>query len=539
MRKRSWGKKALLTALIVANLSAGSVLAATVDTAVSDSPMQAIYAQSAYNPHLQDANVPDDASIVTIESGQIRGTIHDKIYRYRGVPYAEAKERFVKAEAVTPWQGVKDMTEYGPQCPQYVFGTDKPVTGVATSNNDQNLNIWTPSLEKDAGKPVMVWFHGGGFSSGSANEAQYDGENLSRKGDVVVVSVNHRLNALGHLNLSAYGKKYADSANVGGTDLVQALQWIQRNIEQFGGDPKNVTLFGESGGGAKVLEMMSTPEAQGLFQKGIVESGATETMGVHFMPLEQSQAVAAETLKNLNITPAQIEDLQTMPIEKIWQASDKALKDLGYKFKVKETMGTGGYGLYWEPVSGTEFLPTDPVTKHGFAKTGKKISLLIGSNLTEWGTIFPFTQHTDMTQEQKDLFAQAYPNEDPKWAPYVDTMIRQSMLEIMSHKAKQKGDVYAYVFTKQVGDGTVGVYHTSEIPYVFSNTPEPSPLADQMTALWANFAWTGIPFAKGVPVWQPYNYKKGGYTMILDDQSVLVRNHDKALMQSLVPDFKY
>lgn len=535
MRKK--GRYLLLAALIAANLSAGSVLAATADTAANNEAMQAIAVQSAFNPHLLDVSVPDDASIVTIESGKIRGTIHDNIYRYRGVPYAEAKERFVKAEPVTPWEGVKDMTEYGPQCPQYVFGTDQPLTGVATDNNDQNLNIWTPSLEKDAGKPVMVWLHGGGFSSGSANEAQYDGENLSRKGDVVVVSVNHRLNALGHLNLSVYGEKYKDSANVGGTDLVQALQWIQRNIEQFGGDPKNVTLFGESGGGAKVLEMMSTPEAKGLFQKGIVESGATATMGVHFMPAEQSQAVAAETLKNLNLTPAQIEDLQTMPIEKIWQASDKALKDLGYKFKVREALGTG-YGLDWEPVSGTDFLPTDPVRKHGFAKTGKNISLLIGSNLTEWGTLVPFAQHQDMTQEQKDLFAKAYPNEDPMWAPYVDTMIRQPMLEIMSHKATQKAPVYAYVFTKQVGDGKAGVYHTAEIPYVFSNTPVPSPLADQMTALWANFAWTGIPFANGVPRWEPYTHKKG-YTMILDDQSELVQNHDEALMKSLVPDFKY
>lgn len=502
----------------------------------SQTPMQVIYDQSSYNPHENDAVVANDASIVSVESGRIRGSVHDGTYQYLGVPYAEATERFVKAGPVQPWDGVLDTTTYGPESPQYLFGTTQPVTDVATDNNCQNLNIWTTSLDKTAKKPVMVWLHGGGFSSGSANEAQYDGENLSKTGDVVVVSINHRLNALGHLDLSDYGEKYKDSANVGGMDIVDALQWIQRNISKFGGDPDNVTLFGQSGGGAKVLEMMSAPSAKGLFEKGIVQSGATETMGVHFQTPEISKELTQETLKNLQITPDNIEELQKLPIETIWHASDKALQTLADKYKIPNTMGAG-YAMFWEPVSGTDFLPTDPVTKDGFAESGKDVPLMIGSNLTEWATIFPSAVHSDMTKKQKKLYAKAYPNEDPKDAEDVDTIIRLPMLEIMTHKADQNGaPVYAYMFTKQIGNA--GVYHTAEIPYVFHNLKTPSQLEDQMTELWTSFARTGVPSAAGIPQWQPFT-RQNGNTMILDDQSKLVQHHDEKLMRSLAPNEKF
>lgn len=527
-------KKAVFLALLAGTLSYTNVYAA--ESANNVNPMQLIYEQSAYNPHIQDAVVASDESIVQVESGKIRGSVHDGVYQYLGVPYAEAKERFVKAEKVTPWEGIRDMTTYGSQCPQYIFGTKQPLTDVPTSNNAQNLNIWTNSLDKKAKKPVMVWLHGGGFSSGSANEAQYDGENLSRKGDVVVVGVNHRLNVLGHLDLSAYGEKYKNSANVGGTDLVAALQWIHDNIKQFGGDPNNVTIFGESGGASKVLELMSAPSAKGLFQKGIIESGAVERNGVFFNSSVMSQEIAAETLKNLNLAAENVEELQKMPIEKIWRASDRALQTVGEKYKIPNTIGSG-YVAFWEPVTGTEFLPTEPVLDKGFAPCGKDVTLMIGSNLTEWSTILPTAVHKDMTQEQKNMFAKAYPNEDISSAPYVDTVLRPSILKVMAHKADQGGaPVYAYVFTKQIGDA--GVYHTAEIPYIFNNLKEVSPLADTMTELWSSFAWTGTPSAAGVPEWKPYT-RQNGNTMLLDDKSELVQHHDDELLHSLMPEWKY
>ena len=261
MKFRSF-KKFLLLTLAVSTFSVGyqgQVQAAFGSG--TENRMAVLHAAANYNPHLKDAVVASDASIVQVTGGRIRGSVQNGIYQYLGVPYAEARERFVKAGPVTPWKGVKDATQYGAISPQYLFGTEKPISDVPVSNNCQNLNIWTSTLDAGAKKPVMVWLHGGGFVSGSGNEAWYDGENLSRKGDVVVVTVNHRLNVLGHLDLSAYGDKYKDSPNVGSMDMVEALRWIRANIAKFGGDPNNVTLFGQSGGGSKV-ELMSAPSAK-------------------------------------------------------------------------------------------------------------------------------------------------------------------------------------------------------------------------------------------------------------------------------------
>ena len=177
------------------------------------------------------------------------------------------------------WEGVKDALGYGYVCP--LMGQDKPGSGEMKvphrywpmDENCQYLNIWTQSIDPSAKKPVMVWLHGGGFSAGSSIEQQaYDGKNMSQYGDVVVVSINHRLNILGYLDVSPFGKKYKNSANAGSADMVAALKWIHDNIAAFGGDPENVTLFGQSGGGMKVWTLMQIPEADGLFHKGIIQS---------------------------------------------------------------------------------------------------------------------------------------------------------------------------------------------------------------------------------------------------------------------------
>lgn len=492
--------------------------------------MHLLWQQSSYNPHLNDIVVAADASIVKVTGGKIRGSMQNGIYQYLGVPYAQAKERFVKAEPVTPWKGVRDATHYGPIAPQYLFGTNKPITDVPTSNNNQNLNIWTASLDKNAKKPVMVWLHGGGYVSGSGNEAWYDGENLAKKGDVVVVTVNHRLNVLGYLDLSAYGKKYKDSSNIGSRDMVAALHWVKNNIAQFGGDPDNVTIFGESGGGSKVLELMTIPSAKGLFHKGIVESGVTKPAEGKFIPAAMSQEVTAQTLKILNITPDQIEELQTIPLEKLWLASDEALKIVAERHKISSPLGNG-YGMQLRPVCGTDFLPTDFIHNDSFATSGKDIPLLLGSNLNEFTTIFPGILRKELTEQQKLLYMQTYPSKKPDSADYVDTAFRLSALDVVNHKARQNGaPVYCYLFTKETG--AAGAYHTSEIPFVFSNAPEDEKLQDTMTALWSSFAHNGVPSAANVPEWKPYT-EANGYTMLLDDDCTLIANHDKALLQAL------
>lgn len=527
--------------LVVATLLYGTsfALPQTQMVEAAENPMQIIGEQLAYNPHLNDPIVKTKDAVATVKAGKLQGSKHEGIYQYLGVPYAEAARRFVKAELPKTWKGVKDATQYGPHAPQKVFGTDIVDAGADTSNSEQNLNIWTPTMDKKAKKPVMVWLHGGGFESGTANEAQYDGENLSRIGDVVVVSVNHRLNVLGFLNLADYGEEYKDSANIGMVDIVDSLKWIKENIAAFGGDPDNVTLFGESGGGAKILTLMSAPSAKGLFQKGIVESGAIDTMGVSFTPDNISREVTRETLKLLNIDKDNIERLQTIPLEKLWQAAAEAQNNIAKREHLSLGVITDSEGIAWEPVTGTEFLPTDPVLENGFVETGKDVSLMIGSNLNEWNKLLPMMQPQNLSADTQKLYNEAYPGEQPDEAAALDTFIRLPLLKIMSHKADQGGaPVYAYVFTKQNENNVAGVYHTAEIPYVFSNTPKQEKLATTMSIAWANFARYGKPYAPGLPVWECYN-RENQATMILDDVSTLRYNHDKKLLKALAPNYKY
>ena len=480
----------------------------------------------------------DEEGIVRTTAGLVQGSNENGIYRYLGVPYAQAAERFVPAEDVTPWDGVLMADSYGAVSPQgSISGVGGSGDQSGTDNNCQNLNIWTPGVNDGQSRPVMVWLHGGGFSTGSANEAGYDGENLSREGDVVVVSVNHRLNTFGFLDLSAYGDKYRYSANVGMMDIVDALEWIQNNIAAFGGDPDNVTVFGQSGGGAKVLALMSSPYAEGLFDKGIVQSGATETMGVVFNSQEASSALTENILDILGITADNIEDIQTVPVDELQSAAAQALQETGQELQLPAALG-GGYSMDWEPVVDGDFLPTDPVTEDSFAEAGRDIPLLIGSNLNEWSGFFD-ADPIEETPELQAALRAAYPNKPGLTADQVDAAtIRLPLLKIMSHKADQGGaPVYAYMFT--YGNS----YHTAEIPYVFNNlgadaTAEQRELADQMSMVWINFARNGIPSADGLPEWEPYT-REGGATMILDTEPELVYHHDQALMELLAPGYTY
>lgn len=474
--------------------------------------------------------------VVQTADGQVRGIDQDGILRYLGVPYAQATERFVPAGAVEPWEGVLVADSYGSMSPQgSISGIDGGSDQTGADNNCQNLNIWTPGIDDGEKRPVMVWLHGGGFSSGSANEEGYDGEALSRSGDVVVVSVNHRLNVFGHLDLSAYGDKYQYSANVGITDIVAALEWIHDNIEAFGGDPKNVTVFGQSGGGAKVLALMTSPYAEDLFDKGIVQSGATETMGVSFNTQESSTRLAENVLTNLGISADNIEDLQTVSAEELQAAATQALQQTGEELQIPAALGDA-YSMDWEPVIDGDFLPTNPVTEDSFADAGADIPLLIGSNLNEWSGFFP-SDPIEPTEELTNALRTAYTDKPDLTADQVDsTTIRLPLLKIMSHKADQNGaPVYAYVFI--YGNS----YHGAEIPFVFDHangSEEETALASRISQAWINFAKTGTPGAEGIPTWEPYN-RESGATMLLDTESQLVYHHDQELMSLLAPDYAY
>jgi len=229
---------------------------------------------SVTNPNL---NPP----VITVKGGKLRGLREGKTQSFLGIRYAEA-ERFGQPKEVQPWEGIKSAQVWGAVCPS------PPSTAVSSdelvfphrfwtaNENCQYLNVWTQNPTPAVKKPVMVWMHGGGFTNGSSMEGYaYDGRSLSEFGDVVVVSVNHRLNIIGTLDLSAYGPEYANSRQTGMADLVASLQWVHDNIEVFGGDPGNVMIFGQSGGGGKVVRLMHMPAAQGLFHKVSAQSGST------------------------------------------------------------------------------------------------------------------------------------------------------------------------------------------------------------------------------------------------------------------------
>ena len=348
----------------------------------------------------------------------------------------------------------------------------------------------------------------------------------------MVVSVNHRLNLFGYLDLSAYGDKYANGGNQGVTDLVASLEWIKDNIENFGGDPDNITVFGQSGGGAKVLALMTTPAAEGLFDKGIVQSGATDTMGLTFSTKEESLALTESILTKLGIDRGNIEEIQTVSEEDLQNAAEEALNEIGQQFEIPAPFG--GYAMEWGPVVDGEYMPTNPVTDNGFAEVGKNVTLLIGSNLNEWSMVGASPSDEDVTDEVKEAFMQAFPNEDVSEITRFDTLLRYPLLKITRHKAMQEGaPVYSYIFTYD--DTTMGAVHGAEIPYVFNHV-EGEEMSTTMSQAWANFARNGVPSSDNLPEWEPYTLATGA-EMIIDNESYMSYDHDIRLLQLLKPEY--
>ncbi|GAB3971638.1 carboxylesterase/lipase family protein [Spirosoma terrae] len=499
-----------------------------------------------------------DIAVVPTESGKVRGYVHNSIYTYKGIPYAKAA-RFMAPTKPDSWTGVRSSLSYGPVCPLM-----DPTTAVADEsefvfhhdwgypNEDcLRLNIWSPGVNDSKKRPVMVWLHGGGHTAGSSQELpSYDGENISKKGDVVLVSINHRLNILGFLDLSAYGDKYKSSSNASVMDMVSALQWVKTNIASFGGDPNNVTIFGQSGGGGKVNTLLNTPSAKGLFHKAVIQSGG---LGLAFHDPSLTKRVGAAVLEELNIKPEQIDDIQNVSYEKLAAAGKKAVQKVQEQAKAEGKL-QAVFGLSWGPTLDGNILPYQPTDPTAGAISAS-IPLLVGSTKNEFMASLRLPDSNTLTLEEAKAMLQkqygdktdtyvaalkkAYPADNkPSDLLDVDGMFRRSAIKMADLKAASPAPVYMYLFTWQspVLDGRYKAIHCSEIPFVFNNigrceemtggTKAAYDLADKVSQSWINFARTGNPGHKGLPTWQKYTPANGA-TMLFDNQCVEKYHHDK------------
>jgi para-nitrobenzyl esterase len=508
----------------------------------------------------------ENVAVTATNSGKVRGYIHNGIVNYKGIPYAEAK-RFEAPQKPKAWQNVRSSLTYGPVAPLL-----DPITTVMdesefvfdhsfgyTNEDCMRVNVWSPSINDGKKRPVMFWIHGGGFTAGSSQELpSYDGENLAKKGDVVVVSINHRLNMLGFLDLSAYDDKYKQSANLSMLDLQAALEWVRDNISNFGGDPNNVTIYGQSGGGAKVNTLMAMPSAKGLFHKAINQSGAFRT---NMLDKTTTQAITAEVLKELKLDASQADNLQTIPFADLSAAGKKALKTIADKMKA-EGKPIVGFGLSWGPSVDGVNLPYQLFSKEAF-ELSKNIPLLIGTVKNEFGTMFTGMgnntpeQINDYIKKQYGDKAEAYVQAVKKIYPAdkkpsdlidVDTRFRPGAVVQANEKSALQGGaaVYMYLFDWQspVFDGKYKAMHCMELPFVFDNiercknmtggSKEAQLLADKVSQAWLNFAKTGNPNHKGLPIWTAYNASNTA-TMHFDNKCVMKPQMDKELFELVVP----
>jgi len=477
-----------------------------------------------------------DPMVVSTQSGLVKGIDQEGTMGFLGIPYAKV-ERFMPPQPVDKWDTIRVCDHWGPMTMQ---PSNRPMTDDEMSEQCCVLNVWTTDVK--AKKPVMFWLHGGGFDSGTS--AWDPGMQLAKK-DVVVVSINHRLNILGFLDLSAISPKYKQSGNVGMLDAVQALEWVRDNIANFGGDPTNVTIFGESGGGGKVGTLLCMPKAKGLFHKAIIMSGTILNVNTKAMTEELGEAV----LKELGIKKKNIDKIKEVSYKDLYAAGQRAMA---------ASIGTRrpGTPMMWGfgPSPDGETLLQQPF-QPDFASISDDVPIMIGTTFNELQRQ-RYNQKITLDEARSELqrtfgdetdayieaFKEAYPDFTPQDLLSIDWLFRpKTIITADAIGGKRKADTYAYMYTvteKDKANSCKGSAHGAELKYCFNvahhytdqlsqGTLEANKLwGELLSSVWAQFAHDGKP---GLPGWQPYTKENGELMVFGRTLPYLLHNHDRKL----------
>jgi para-nitrobenzyl esterase len=483
-------------------------------------------------------------AVVTLSLGQLEGSHQGGMFAFKGVPFAAppvGERRWLPPQPVEPWEGVLQAVQFGMTAPQNPIPAgpgprDEPEP---QSEDCLYLNIWSPGLDNRR-RPVMVWIHGGAFSIGSGSAPMYEGSVLAQRNDVVVVTVNYRLNLLGFLNLKeATDGKIPATGNEGLLDQVAALKWVQEHIAAFGGDPDNVTIMGESAGSMSIACLLTMPAARGLYHKAILESG----VGTTTMPLEKAAEVGRLFLKVTGISSDDIEALHALTVEQLLATEIELRRRMANPWELMRITVTA-------PVMDGEVIPQMPT--HAIAEgVAKDIPMIIGSNLDEWKLFLigePNKEKVDRAQiverlgrvipsryveEIVERYYQARSQRGDDTSPLeilsaisTDVMFRIPALQMVEAQQKHNPAVFNYLFTYKspVFGGILGACHALEIDFVFATHddqfcgagPEADKLSETIQDAWTSFARTGNPSCAALGAWAVYG--DGRMTMILNTQ---------------------